>query len=200
MFSIITGNTFTGNAQRYYDDNPYLQSHPLGIWNSGFTFDNYLYNMSFKYRSNSKIYISNKNNGDLGIGTFDTNLGNAKFIQIVNIDGTNVAGENVGFTNNVSNFGSACTSLITIPTVSGTTVNFTINSGLDYLSGITLYMYQYHNGYWFKGVVITYNKNTGDISITTTDYSGTGTYSNWYVGYSSGIWFEVDEVNLFRVT
>ncbi len=200
MFSIITGNTFTGNAQRYYDDSPYLIGYPIGIWNSGFTFDNYLYNMSFKYRSNSKIYISNRYNGDLGIGTFDINLGDAKFIQIVNINGTSLNGEYVGFANNFNNLGSSCTSSITIPTISGTTVNFVVNTGLDYLSGITIYVYQYPNGYWFKGVIVFYNKYTGDITIDSTDYSGTGTYSNWYVGYSSGIWFEVDEVNLFRVT
>lgn len=199
IYSIVTGQGFTGNAQRFYDDYQIYSSYNHGIYNSGYTLDNYLYNISFKYRSNCSIYLSNEYTSDLGYGMFPINTGNAKQIILTNCDGSINYGYYLGFsTNSYFTMSSESNSTITTPTTPGTIMNFTLLTGLEITSGISLFVQS--SSSWFTCTVTSYDINNGQTVANSITNSSTGTYSYWWAYYAGGAWFEIDEVNLFRIT
>lgn len=193
-FSIVTGNGFIGNAQRALHETGSF----YGVYNSGFTFDNYSYNLSFKYRSNASLYLSDDGTGDLGITTVGPNKGDAKLVISAVIDGSYLYGLNLGFNcDTYTGFETTSISNITVPESHPTVVNFTIGTNLYYETGMEIFMYTL--GASFIGTVISYNIGNGDMSVNSSWNAGSGSHSSWNGFYESGAWFEVSEVNLFKL-
>lgn len=204
-YSIVTGNGFIGNAQRagdFWGDG--------GLFNIGFKFENYTYNLSFKYRSNGILQAVGTSGNDLLPSApiivpitgsdCEINLGDATLKTVNGITGSSHLGRYLGFNPYIRNYASVSSTNVTIPTSFPTTVNATIETGKDYAAGVIVkFIRNPFTFFWFRGTVISYNSGTGDISISVTSSQGTGTYNSWYVSAEGGIWAEFDEVNLYQL-
>lgn len=189
-FSIVTGNGFVGNAQRIEEIWVYGY-----FYNNQYTFENGIYDLSFKYRSNWTIRIVFGNSDFHPFPLIDTcppNTGNATSKTVSSFDASSNVGEYLAFT--VDNTTTSNTTM-TIPTSHPTTMNFTVGTGLDITSGMNVVVGGAFQN--FYGVVNSYNSGTGAISVDSTSNFGVGTLSSWPVEVVDA-WIEIDEINLTK--
>lgn len=193
-FSIVTGNGFTGNAQRVSE--PWNDNY---IFNYQFQFENFNYNLSFKYRSNLilvAVFADGLSTNTSVIDSCTVNQGLAITKTINNFSADSFAGTYLGFDIDTTGLSSVSNNSMTIPTSHPTTVTFTIGTGLAFLPDMTVRTTSQINGAYFDGVVTSYNSGTGSVTVESVSNSAGGTWSSWNITVLHNIWYEIDEVNL----
>ena len=170
-YSIVTGNGFTGNAQRGVGS-PGIYSNNGFVFNSA---NNYV--LSFKYRSNTQLYICDSAGVDLQIGYFSKNTGNAAYTSVNMFNATYLNGKALGIANNTFAYNATSSSTIT---TSDSSISLTTQTGLPWKAGDLISIGLVHS-HLFNGTKVSYNSGTGDLVIGWTSNSGTGTFSYWQV-------------------
>lgn len=85
-------------------------------------------------------------------------------------------------------------SCISIPTVTGTTINLTGGTNLSYVSGQEIEVV-YNNNHKFKASILSYDYNNGSFILSSLSNSGTGTYCNWSINSESN--YTLNTINSF---
>jgi len=91
----------------------------------------------------------------------------------------------IGATGNADRYAALSTSTVAVPTSHPTGVDLVISTGRAYTLGqVVNVAYDINN--LFRASVLGYTASTGELSITSSDNTGSGTYSDWYVNLYGG--------------
>lgn len=184
--TIVTGNGFTNNAQKYDDMGSNI------IENSSYSlFSISAYTLSFSYRSNTQFSL-----------VFDDSAWSFSYRNLLPINTSNCTTKNFSLNNTSGKIGfgflkwykTTSSTTNSIPTSHPTSVAFTIDTTItvdfpyNYIistgstSGGTYVRFQdSDSGSWFEGLTTAYNYSTGEITVSSFRNNGTGTASSWDV-------------------
>lgn len=201
-YSIVTGNGFTGNAQRFAYDG--VSSYSEGFYNTQYQLvTGKIYNLSFKYRTNRNIGLVMEYGADYPFPPYARNDGNAISAYASAIDGTTYEFSNIGFAiiAHEGYYAEGGTSSITIINAPYSNISFTTHINLAYEIGDSIEIHDSVNwGMYVIGTIVSYNSATGAMEISPTNNGTTGTTTSWILQSDpTDEWFEIDEVYLFEV-